>query len=835
MTAPAAEARVSEQLRRVWERPRLFEQIFATVDHKRIGIRYMVTAFAFFLIGGIEAGLMRTQLAVAENEFLGPELYNRIFTMHGTTMIFFFAQPILIGIGTYVVPLMIGTRDLAFPRLNAFAYWVFLFAGVFMYTSFLVDEVPDGGWFAYVPLTGPDYSQGLGMDFWTLGILFLGVSTTAAAINFIVTILRLRAPGMAVQRMPLLLWGVLDMAFTILIALPSLTLATLLLALDRVVGTQFYAPEGGGNPLLWQHLFWIWGHPEVYILLLPALGIVSTVVAVHARRPIVLYPFVAVASIAIGVLAFGLWVHHMFSTGLDLLPISFFSAASFTIAIPSGISIFAWIATISGGRISFTPAMMFVLGFIVTFVIGGITGVMVAMVPFDWQVHDSFFVVAHFHYVLVGGVVFPIFAGIYHWWPKVSGRMASPALGHAAFWLTFIGFHLTFFPQHILGMLGMPRRVYTYDEGLGWEGYNLASTAGYVILGLGVLVLLLDLLQSLARGDRAGRDPWRADTLEWDTPSPPPPYNFQRLPVVHSRSPMWEDRTPERGGDLDRIEEPMDQGREIVTTSPLDASPDAVLRMPEPTYLPLLTAIALTGGVVASLVEFWPGAAAGLLAVGLLTAWWLWSAPEDAPERVAVIRRRSHLPFAWMTGPHAPGRWGMIFFAVTEGVLFGSLASSYFLLRGDAPEWPVGDLPAPDLMVPGILTALILVSSVSMAWTSRAAGGERPQPNRLRLGLAVTFALGAAFVGLQAFELSRYDYSPTENAYASIFFTMTGAHAAHLGLGVLMLGWTLVRSWFVEHRPAQRSDVPNVALYWHFVGAVWLLVLAVAYLGVRWL
>ena len=836
MTASTHGQPVSERLSSLWERPRVIDHIFATVDHKRLGVRYMVTAFVFFLVGGTLAGMMRTQLAVPENQFLGPESYNRIFTMHGTTMIFYFATPMLTGIATYILPLMLGTRDLAFPRLNAFAYWVFLFSGLFIYTSFLVDEVPDGGWFAYVPLTGPNYSQGLGMDFWTLAILFLGISTTAAAINFVVTILRMRAPGMAVHRMPLFLWGVLDMAFTILIALPSLTLATLLLALDRTFGTHFYDPAGGGNPLLWQHLFWIWGHPEVYILLLPSLGIISTVVTAHARREVVMYPLVAVASVAIGILAFGLWVHHMFSTGLDLLPISFFSAASFTIAIPSGISIFAWVTTIYGGRVRFSPAFMFALGFIVTFVIGGVSGVMVAMVPFDWQVHDSYFVVAHFHYVLVGGVVFPVFAGLYHWFPKITGRMTVPTLGHGAFWLIFLGFNITFFPQHILGLLGMPRRVYTYAEGLGWDTYNAISTAGYVVLGLGIIVMVFDFLWSMQRGEEAGDDPWEADSLEWATPSPPEPYNFAHLPIVHSRTPMWLDRTPERGGQLDRIEDPMDDGREVVTTSVLDAAPDAVLRVSEPSYVPLFAALALTVAVVAMLVEVYPVSVAGIVGLGALLAVWLWRSPAPAPERVNQIRDRVHLPDVRIAGPHSLGRWGMIFFIVTEAVLFGSLISSYFLVRGSADEWPLGGIAEPELILPAILTALIVLSSASMFWAQRQVEGSadrNPPLGMLRLALVVSLALGIAFLSLQAYEFHRSEFGPSTNAYGSLFFMITGTHAAHMGVGVLLIGWTLLRTWFVSHEPGQRSDVPNVALYWHFVGVVWLVILSVVYLGVR--
>ncbi|MEX2446804.1 MAG: cbb3-type cytochrome c oxidase subunit I, partial [Dehalococcoidia bacterium] len=526
---------------------------------------------------------------------------------------------------------------------------------------------------------------------------------------------------------------------------------------------------------------------------------------------------------------------HMFSTGLDLLPISFFSAASFTIAIPSGISIFAWLATIWGGRVSLTPAMLFVLGFIVTFVIGGITGVMVAMVPFDWQVHDSFFVVAHFHYVLVGGVVFPIFAALYHWWPKMSGRALSAPLGHIAFWLVFIGFNVTFFPQHIVGMLGMPRRIYTYDAGLGWEIYNLISTAGYFVLAVGVIVFVVDVLQSWARGPEVGDDPWQGDTLEWATSSPPPPYNFERLPTVHSRSPMWEDRTPERDHDVDRLDDPMAQGREVVTTSVLDGAPDAVLRMPEPSYLPLVAALSLVLVYGGGLTGAWAVSGIGLAMVGLTVAAWLWRAPEDAPQRVEAIRRHTRLPFAWLTGPHAPGRWGMVLFVVTEGVLFGSMISSYFLVRGNSPEWPQGGISHPELLVPGVLTAIIALSSVSMWWTQTREEDETGRARGLRVGLLLTLLLGVAFLALQAFEYGRADFGPTTNAYGSLFFAITGMHAIHLGLGVLMLGWVLARTWFVSHEPGHRSDVPAVSFYWHFVGVVWLLILSVVYLAVRWI
>src|SRR5689334_16718077 len=513
-----------------------------TVDHKRIGMRYIYTSFAFFFIAGALALVMRVQLAQPNAGVLAPETYNQLFTLHGTTMIFLFNTPVLAGFGNYLIPLQIGSRDMAFPRLNAFSYWVFLFSGLLLYSSVLVGHPPDGGWFAYVPLTGKAYSPGINIDFWGLAIIFVGISTTAGAINFIVTIFKFRAPGMTFNRMPMFVWSMLVFSFMVIFAVPAVTLATALLELDRLFGTAFYTPGAGGSALLYQHLFWFWGHPEVYILFVPATGMVSMVIATFSRRPIAGYLWVVHALIAIGFISFGVWAHHMFATGIPILALSLFSAVSLLVTIPSGIQFFAWITTLWSGRVKFDTALLFMLGFLLVFLAGGITGVMVAILPFDWQVTDSYFVVAHFHYVLNGAVVFPIFGAIYYWSPKMTGRMLSERLGKLSFWTMFISFNVAFFPMHIVGLLGMPRRVATYLPGLGWDNLNLIESVGGFVFGLGTAVTLFNFFWSRRYGEIAPPNPWHADSLEWATTSPPPEYNFADTPIVASRHPLWDEQ-----------------------------------------------------------------------------------------------------------------------------------------------------------------------------------------------------------------------------------------------------------------------------------------------------
>src|SRR5689334_8446072 len=510
-----------------------------TVDHKRIGAMYGTTAFIFFLVGGLEALLIRIQLMKPENTFIGPDVFNQLFTMHGTTMIFLGVMPLSACFFNFLIPLMIGARDVAFPRLNAFSYWVFLLGGIFINLSFFMGGAPNTGWFGYSNLTSTQFAPGHGVDFWALGLQILGIASLAAAFNFIVTIINLRAPGMTLMRMPPFVWMTLVTSFLIILAFPVITIALIFLLFDRFTGTNFFQVGANADPLLWQHLFWLFGHPEVYILILPAMGIISEVLPTFSRKPLFGYPVVVYSGIFIGFMGWGVWSHHMFSVGLGPLADSFFAITTMLIAIPTGVKIFNWIATMWGGRIELKTAMLFALGFIALFTMGGLSGFMHASPPADLQQTDTYFVVAHIHYVLFGGAIMGIFSGLYYWFPKMTGRLLNEGLGKAHFWLTLIAMNLTFFPMHFVGLLGMPRRVYTYAPGMGFDTMNMMSTVGALLLALSVLVFVINFLASVRGGKVAGNDPWGGASLEWAIPSPPPAYNFASLPEVHSLDPLW--------------------------------------------------------------------------------------------------------------------------------------------------------------------------------------------------------------------------------------------------------------------------------------------------------
>jgi len=624
VSATAAEAARASRLAAIWEtRPGVVGAL-ASVDHKDVGKRYLVTAFVFLVVGGIEALLMRIQLAHGGASTLSPELYDELFTMHGVTMIFLYASPILSGFANYLWPILIGTRDMAFPRMNALSYWIFLFAGIFIYTSMAIGDMPDAGWFAYAPLTGKAFSPGPGLDFYALGLLFLGISTSVGAVNFIVTLFKMRAPGMSLNRMPILVWGTLTASFSIIYALPPLSVALVMLWFDRQFGMHFFDSSAGGSPLLWQHLFWIFGHPWVYIIVLPAMGMVSDIIPTFCRRPLVGYTYVAFATVSTGIIGFGVWVHHMFATGLPQLSLSFFSAASLVIAIPSGISFFAWIATIWYGRPVFKTPFLFMLGFIVLFAIGGVSGVMTGLLPFDWQLTDTYFVVAHLHYVLIGINVFPVVGALYYWLPKITGRMLSERLGRWNFWVMFIGFNVAFFPMHWLGILGMPRRIFTYPAGLGWDASNMVVTAGAFVFAVGILLLSINIAWSLRNGVPAGPNPWDAGTLEWSIPSPPPPYNFEVIPTVDSRHPLWENGPGIAEGESDLTEGPVldEDGHEVIGTSVLDGAPETIQHMPGDSLWPLYLTLSLTLLFYSLVSAHWPLAVSGAgLALVCLVGW----------------------------------------------------------------------------------------------------------------------------------------------------------------------------------------------------------------------
>jgi cytochrome c oxidase subunit I len=596
-----------------------------TVDHKRIGILYGVTAFLFLLIGGIEALLIRIQLAVPENTFLTFDEYNQIFTMHGVTMIFLVVMPLGAAFFNYLIPLQIGARDVAFPRLNAFSYWTFLLGGLFLYSSFFLGGSPDGGWFGYANLSTE--LPGHGMDFYAIGLQIVGLSSLVAAVNFIVTILNERAPGLSLMRMPVFTWMTLVVQFLLLFALPVLAIALFQLTFDRLFGTLFFQPQAGGDPILWQHLFWLFGHPEVYVLILPAMGIVSEVLPVFSRKPLFGYAAVVFSGIAIGFMGWGVWAHHMFTVGLGPVANAAFALSTMFIAVPTGVKIFNWLGTVWGGSIRFTTPMLFAIGFVAMFIIGGLSGVTHAIVPSDMQQQDTYYVVAHFHYVLFGGALFGLFSGAYYWFPKVTGRMLSEGWGKLHFWLMLIGFNLTFGPFHILGLQGMRRRVPTYPEGVGWDFWNFVSTVGSFIIAASILAFMINVIRSITRGREAGADPWDARTLEWLTPSPPPHYNFAEVPVVRHRDEVWHRKYAED-----------ERGRPVPVVAGAANGHDASeedgeehhdIHMPDPSFFPLLASLGIPV-IGYGLIYWWPLAiVGGLITLGGLFGWSLEPVAEE--------------------------------------------------------------------------------------------------------------------------------------------------------------------------------------------------------------
>jgi cytochrome c oxidase subunit I len=625
------EPALAARLQKIWETKPGIGGWLSTVDHKEIGLRYIVTAFAFLIAGGVEALIFRLQLSWSDRHLLNPEQYDQLFTMHGMTMIFLYAGPVLSGFSNYLWPLLLGARDMALPRLNAVSYWIYLFSGIFLYAAFAIGFGPNDGWFNYVPYAARAYNGGPNIDFYSLGMILLGISTTVGSINFVVTFMRMRAPGMSISRVPIMIWGTLTASMANIFAIPAVSLAFFLLWLDRNVGTHFFDVTAGGSALLWQHLFWMFGHPWVYAIVLPAMGMVSDGLPVFCRRPLVGHTVVALATVATMVLGFGVWVHHMFATGLPNISLSFFSAASIIIAVPSAVGVFAWLATIWTGRPVFTTPFLFFASFIVLFTIGGVSGYMTGSVPVDWQLTDTYFVVAHLHYVLIGINVFPVVGAVYFWFPKMTGRLMDERLGRWNFWTMFLGFNLGFFPMHISGLLGMPRRVYTYAEGMGWDWLNLITTVGSFVFAAGVLIFIWNVVVSYRSGRRAGANPWDAPTLEWATASPPPPYNFVVIPTVASRHPLWEARLGgPAGGEASYPHAGLvlEHGREAVGTDPLDAQPDIILKMPGDSYAPLVFAIALTAIFIGLLLLAWWLVALAALAAGAATIGWLW--PERA-------------------------------------------------------------------------------------------------------------------------------------------------------------------------------------------------------------
>jgi cytochrome c oxidase subunit I+III len=836
-TPSVDEPMTGEDLNRLWaDPPGLWGQLTG-VQNDKIGARLLLTGFFFLLLGGsFDSLLMRIQLAVPENTLLSAQLYNELFTNHGSVTMFLVILPIFEGFAILLLPLMLGTRELPFPRLGAFAYWTFLLGGLLYYSSTLFQLVPDSGWFAYTPLSGPEFSPDLAMDFWVLGLGVAEVGAIAAALELIIGILKMRAPGMTLSRMPLFAWAILVMSFMILFAFTPLIVGSLLLELDRGFGTQFFDPQQGGSSLLWQHLFWIFGHPEVYIQFIPATGVVSMILPAFTRHRIVGYTWLVGALVAIGFLSFGLWAHHMFAVGLPPLVLSFFAAASMVIAIPAGVQFVAWLATIWAGRPVWKTPFLFVVGFLVIFVIGGITGVMVAAVPFDLQAHDSYFVVGHLHYVLIGGVAFPIFAGVYYWWPKFTGKLLDERLGRWNFWLLFVGVNLAFFPMHIVGLMGMPRRVYTYEAGLGWGVYNLLSTIGVLIIVPGIAVFIWNVIRSYRRGEPAGANPWGGDTLEWAVPSPPAEHGWSVLPIVRSRHPLW-DQDELHTGDaaLERFVRGLSRWplrwRAAVIVGTADGRPQEVFRVSGPSLWPLITA----GGVVliflSELVKLRWGAGVGALVIIVGAIGWNW--PQPAPMSVEEEDdfEREHQVAVNAGGSVVVATWGMALAILFIGIMFASFLLSYFYLRLENPAWPPAGIAEPGL-TRAILGALLVVASGAAVYAALRRLRAADQRGFV-LGLVAALALAGGGAVVQLLDIAQLGFGGTAHAYGSIFYTMTGFVSVVTAGAMIMVAMTLFWALRGLYTWRRYAAVANVARFWTTMVIVWVVGFGTLYLGPR--
>jgi cytochrome c oxidase subunit I+III len=779
-----------ERLRAAWAMPRRFG-FFTEVNNTHIGVLYIATGLLFFLGAGVLALLMRVQLAYPANTFLDAGTYNQFFTMHGTVMMFLFAVPIVEAVAVLLLPSLLGTRDMPFPRLSALGYWSYAVGGALVFASLFFGVAPDGGWFMYPPLTGPKFSPGINTDVWVLGLGFVEISAVAAAVELVVGILKTRAPGMTLARMPIFGWYVLVTAGMIMLGMPTVIAADILLELERAFGMPFYDATKGGDPLLWQHLFWLFGHPEVYIIFLPAAGMVSMMLPSFTRTPLVGHTWVVLAAMSVGFLSFGLWVHHMFTTGLPLLSLSFFSAASSAIAIPMGIQVFAWLATLWEGKPTLRVPMLFILGFLCIFTIGGVTGVMVAAVPYDWQVHDTYFVVAHLHYVLIGGMVFPLFAAFYYWMPMVTGRMLSERLGRWAFVLMFVGFNAAFLPMHLTGLRGMPRRVYTYPGELGWNTLNLISSVCAFLFAAGVLVVVLDFVRHLRQGRNVGMNPWDAPSLEWL--SGLSGHGFRSLVPITSLYPLWDQpglKDEELAGRGFLPDAPTRE-REALMTGPITSEPEQILRLPGPGWTAFVAAVATAVVFTALTVRLTAvGVVAGIIAAAAYL-YWLWSMDRALPRELADAGRGVALPL-YSNGTRSVGWWAMVVLLISDAAVVASFLFAYLFLWTARPAvWP------PDgSQLPGFLGPTLIAGAIAGSWLLfEAADRLNQRDRRLATGLclvaATVLAAGALAIGWNW--LDGLGIDPTGHSYGAVVWTLLGYMALHVAVGAAMALWCLVR------------------------------------------
>jgi cytochrome c oxidase subunit I+III len=802
-----------EELKRVWQAPRGFRFITA-VNNTYIGLFYIGTALLFFILAGILALIMRTQLAVPDGQVVDQGTYNQLFTMHGTIMMFLFAVPAVEAFGVYLLPNMQAARDLPFPRLSAYAFWAYFFGGIAFFCSLFFQVAPDAGWFIYPPLSSAAYSPGINIDFWLLGIGFIEISAIAGAIEIVVGVLKTRAPGMTLDKMPVYAWAMLVFAGLIIFAFPAIILGTALLELERAFDWPFFIAERGGSPLLWQHLFWFFGHPEVYIIFLPAAGIVSMIVPTIAQAPLIGYRLIVVAIIATGFISFGVWVHHMFTTGIPQLSLSFFSAASMAVSVPSGIQVFAWIATIASGKVRLTTPALFVLGFLFIFTLGGLTGVMVGMVPFDWQVHDTYFVVAHFHYVLIGGMVFPLFAAFYYWTPQASSRPLSERVGRWVFGLMFVGVNVTFFPMHITGLIGMPRRVYTYPEGFGWDWLNMTSSIGAFMIAAGVALFLFDLARNFRRADDNAGNVWNAGTLEW---LPSGLYATRSIPFVRSREPLWDQPNLARDVEQGRYYLPgaPTGGRETIVTSPIHAEPQYLVQMPGPSWPTLLAAFFTAAFFLLLTVKLVvPALVCGVVALAMLL-WWLWDT-DPGPRPAVDIGGGISLPVN-MTGPANHSWWATLVLLLVAGTLFVCMLFSYIFLWTVSPEvWPGSDA-LPGLARPALSALAYLASGAAMIAANRWLARR---PNRASLLFMLWLLLALAFLVAGFLNDLQLHYQsglrPTDSAYAAAVYMIVSLQGFYAATLTVMALYTLARALAGRLNSVRRSTFDNTKLMWQY-------------------
>ena len=807
-----------ERLRKVWDAPTGW-RYWTEVNNTEVGIWYTSTSFLFFLFAGAMALLVRVQLAVPDNDFVSATTYNQLFTMHGTVMMFLFAVPIFEAFSILILPAILGARDLPFPRLSAFGFWCFLIGGVFVGGSIFFDAAPQAGWFMYPPLTTDTEQSGIGADIWLLGLSFIEVAAIAAAVELIVGVLKCRPPGMRINLIPLYAWYILVVAGMILFAFPPLLAGDILFELERLAGWPFFDPTRGGDPILWQHLFWIFGHPEVYIIFLPSIALMAMIVPTFARRPIFGYAWIVLAAVGTGFLSFGLWAHHMFTIGLPAISQGFFSAASEAVVIPTGVQIFVFIATLLLGRVVPSTPMLFAAGALVIFVIGGLTGVMVALAPFDWQAHDSYFVVAHLHYVLIGGMLFPVVAGIYYYFPLVGGRKLSDRLGRWAFWLMFTGFNIGFLPMHLTGLRGMPRRVFTYPGELGLDWLNLVSSVGAFVFAAGVLIVTYDVLRPKRdEAHNAPRNLWNAGTLEWVAKIPPEAWGVRSVPIIESRYPIWEQPgfIEKMDGGAFYLPDAEEERRETIITSTLDAEPIQCMRLAGPTWLTLVAAF-FTGGVFVfpTFHLYTPGLVSAALALAVIL-YWLWTGTAEIPEkRSKDVGLGLTLPL-YLSGPRSCGWWAMFITMIGDATAFASLVFGYFFFWTVRDGFPPDPAAGPGLFWPTLATVALLAGWL-LTWHARrrhAAAG--PAGLRRLLGLAAACSiLGGAGLLLGPW-LTGLD--PTTHVYPAMVWVLVGWTVLHAGIGVIMQLYCIARSLAGRMTPEHDIDIWNVSLYWHFLG-----------------